>query len=314
MKRYDLLVLACALCACGDPSTPTTRSSGDDCVEAARAAETTQDPPGMAPIPAGCRNFTDPGSPYAPGNEYACVEAFWMDTVETTISEYQKLMGPIEAVLHSSTPGSSTYCPACPMDDLTYFEALLYANARTKATMSPSDTVYSYTSIATSSTSNKQIAAVKPSEVTDLVGLAADTTRKGFRLPSREQFAWAALQNAFDTINFSDANDARYQWVKSNSGKTTHPVGLLLPNPFGLHDWEGNVWEWTTDIDSVNVGIGAPIWKIQHVALGGDYSDVPSATQDYRSPYSVVDQSHAGIRLVRPNGNSSASVGDRPCR
>ena len=315
MKQYNLLMIACAFWACDGTSTVTDDSPVQNCAEAARAADAPpDDPAGMALIPAGCRNYTEPGNAYKPGDEYACVESFWMDTVETSIREYQKLMGPIEAVLHSSDPGSATYCLDCPMDNTTYYEAILYANARTKATMSASDTVYSYASITTSPTASRLISSVKPTEVTHLVALASDTTRKGFRLPSRDQYAWAAVQNAYDTVNFSDANDALYQWVKNNSGGTTHPVGTLLHNPFGIHDWAGNVWEWTTDIDSVNVGIGTPKWEVNHVALGGNYGDTPSATEDFRGPYGIQNETHAGIRLIRPIGASSTSVGKRPCR
>ncbi len=38
-----------------------------------------------------------------------------------------------------------------------------------------------------------------------------------------------------------------HAWFGNNAGKQTQPVGQRQPNPYGLYDMAGNVWEWVRD-------------------------------------------------------------------
>jgi formylglycine-generating enzyme required for sulfatase activity len=38
-----------------------------------------------------------------------------------------------------------------------------------------------------------------------------------------------------------------YAWYWDNANNRTYPVGQLQPNPWGLYDMHGNIWEWVED-------------------------------------------------------------------
>lgn len=72
-----------------------------------------------------------------------------------------------------------------------------------------------------------------------------------FRLPSRAE--WEYAYRADTTTRFFWGDDPAYTkindyaWYSENSGGETHEVGTKLPNPWGLYDMAGNVWEWCED-------------------------------------------------------------------
>jgi formylglycine-generating enzyme required for sulfatase activity len=77
----------------------------------------------------------------------------------------------------------------------------------------------------------------------------SDIIGQTVRLPSESQWEYACRAGSSSKYCFGE--DIRqlwnYAWYDKNT-KSTCPIGLKLPNTFGLHDMHGNVWEWCEDI------------------------------------------------------------------
>ncbi|ERP30750.1 formylglycine-generating enzyme family protein [Chitinivibrio alkaliphilus] len=152
---------------------------------------------------------------------------------EFQISKYTITQGEYLAVM-GVNPSRFTGNENRPVETVTWFDAVLYCNALSKA--EGRDTVYSYSSIS----------GTPGDGVEDLADLAIDSSANGYYLPTSVQWEYAVRGGTTTTYfwgrSFTDADD--YAWHDGNSGSTTHPVGQKLPNDFGLYDMVGNVSEW----------------------------------------------------------------------
>jgi formylglycine-generating enzyme required for sulfatase activity len=82
-------------------------------------------------------------------------------------------------------------------------------------------------------------------------------------LPTEAQWEYACRAGTATPWSFGqdDIRAGDYAWLGGNSGGATHPVGGRKPNPWGLYDMHGNVWEWCAD------------WYEKHAYAGGEATD-----------------------------------------
>ena len=131
-----------------------------------------------------------------------------------------------------------------------------------------------------------------------------------FRLPTEAEWEHACRAGTDTAYSFGDdsADLGAHGWFDRNAGGRTHPVGQKNPNPWGLHDMHGNLWEWCADTWHHGYN-GAPTdgsaWRDRSekgrcVLRGGSWED---DARFARSAYlrgcgMCVGADHAGFRLV----------------
>jgi formylglycine-generating enzyme required for sulfatase activity len=70
-----------------------------------------------------------------------------------------------------------------------------------------------------------------------------------YRLPTEGEWEYSARAGTSSAYFFGDDEGSlgTYAWFVGNSGDRTRPVGGKSPNPWGLYDIYGNVWELVQD-------------------------------------------------------------------
>ena len=209
--------------------------------------------------------------------------AFCMKATEVTQGEWQAEMG--------DNPSSFQECgPNCPVEKVSWDDAVLYANALSRREGLPE--CYAGSTFS---------------------GLDCG----GYRLPTESEWEYAArggtttatyLGNLSGTVSdcsTAQANLDGIAWWCGNAGGRTQAVGGKTSNAFGLWDMLGNVWEWTGDLDGTYPATvtdpTGPTTGSNRVFRGGSWGDsariARAAIRFYGSPFFRDDG--LGFRLSR---------------
>jgi formylglycine-generating enzyme required for sulfatase activity len=153
-----------------------------------------------------------------------------------------------------------------------------------------------------------------------------------FRLPSEAE--WENAARAQTTGPFSFAAPATWDtacgsfpeavthiWWCGNAASTAHPVGQKLPNPWGIFDMHGNVYEWVNDWYGQSYYASTPASDppgpttgSYRVARGGFWGDNAQYCRSaYRSAASPGNRyGDIGFRLATSVGNEACTYGISP--
>jgi sulfatase modifying factor 1 len=201
------LMLAVMNLSCSRTSVPTTTSG----------------PPAIITNNSGLAMVAIPGGSFEMGSaagesdetlHRVALSPFYMDQHEVTQESFQKIMG--------RNPSRWTE-PKNPVEQIRWKDAAEYCNARSH--LEGLTSCY------------------------DPQTWKCDFKNSGYRLPTEAEWEYACRAGTRTKYFFGDdpAELGKYASFKGNSTRSPSAVGSKRPNPWGLYDMYGSVWEWCND-------------------------------------------------------------------
>jgi len=128
----------------------------------------------------------------------------------------------------------------------------------------------------------------------------------GYRLPTEAEWEYAARAGTSTRFWSGDSNDdcSRVGWCGDQGG--THPVAQFAPNPWGLYDVHGNVWEWVWDRfgdygEEAVVDPAGPDAGDRRICRGGSWANpgTENGSAMRAAVQATIQQHNVGLRLAR---------------
>ncbi len=125
------------------------------------------------------------------------------------------------------------------------------------------------------------------------------------RLPSQDEWTYLALSG--EDGSFCCGTDAEsldsIAWFADNAEQSTHPVGLKVPNSFGLYDTHGNAAEWVMSQTRRPIAFGGGYRDSANDCTGESFQKQTSSwnqsdPQIPKSQWWLADCSWVGFRFV----------------
>ncbi len=214
LAAWAAVALVLAVAGCRRPGKPPEAAPSATSPGALPARITTSTGAEMVLIPSGEFLMGGHGAVDAQPVHKVSVDGFYMDRHEVTQMAYQALTGGNPARRKGETN---------PVERVRWSDAIKFCNARSVQE------------------------GFQPCY--DLETRTCRFEADGYRLPTEAEWEYAC--RAGSTGDYYFGNDPRrmdaHAWYKKNARRRHHPVATKDPNPFGLYDMTGNVWEWCND-------------------------------------------------------------------